>query len=132
MYSTREQDQGSMNIAIVDATLHPLLFTRMPGAKLTSISISQNKAFTAAGHRLGTHMYKEAVWPGGMAYGLDKSNDGRFTVIGGGVPIWIGGHCVGAVGCSTGTPAQDQEVAEAGVKAVMDFVEGKTPAKAKL
>ncbi|KAL9113275.1 MAG: hypothetical protein Q9227_002610 [Pyrenula ochraceoflavens] len=109
-----------MNIAIVDSTLHLLSFSRMPGAKLTSIDIAVNKAFTAAGHRQGTHLYKEAVWPGGAAYGIDKSNGGRFTVIGGGLPVVVEGVCVGAVGCSTGTPAQDQEVAQAGVDAVME------------
>lgn len=87
-----------MNIAIVDASLHLLSFARMPGAKLTSIDIAINKAFTAAGHRSPTHVYREAVWPGGAAYGIDKSNGGRFTVIGGGVPIALeGGEVVGAV-----------------------------------
>jgi uncharacterized protein GlcG (DUF336 family) len=58
-----------MNIAVVDASTHLLHFSRMPGAKITSISIAIDKAFTAAGHRQGTHLYKEAVWPGGAAYG---------------------------------------------------------------
>jgi len=71
-----------MNIAIVDSTLHLLSFSRMPGAKLTSIDIAINKAFTAAGHRTPTHKYKEMVWPGGLAYGIINSNGGRFTVIG--------------------------------------------------
>ena len=73
-----------MNIAVVDSTLHLLSFARMPGAKLTSIDIAINKAFTAAGHRVPTHTYKEAVWPGGAAYGINLSNAGRFMVIGGG------------------------------------------------
>jgi uncharacterized protein GlcG (DUF336 family) len=111
-----------MNISIVDATLYPLAFARMPGAKLTSIDIAQNKAFTAAGHKLGTHMYKENVWPGGIAYGIDKSNGGRFSVIGGGLPIQVDGQVIGAIGCSTGTPAQDQEVSQAGVEAVLQYV----------
>lgn len=41
----------------------------MPGAKITSISIAIDKAFTAAGHRNSTGVYREAVWPGGVAYG---------------------------------------------------------------
>lgn len=53
-----------MNIAVVDASLYLLAFARMPGAKLTSVDIAINKAFTAAGHRTGTHNYKDAVWPG--------------------------------------------------------------------
>lgn len=43
-------------------------------------------------------------------------------LIGGGVPIKIEGQVVGAVGVSTGTPAQDEEVANAGVRAVEEWV----------
>ena len=50
-----------MNIAIVDASTHLLAFSRMPNAKITSIGIAMDKAFTAAGHKVGTHTYKEAV-----------------------------------------------------------------------
>lgn len=111
-----------MNIAIVDATLYLLHFARMPGAKLTSVDIAINKAFTAAGHRNPTHVYREVVWPGGPAYGINNSNGGRFTVIGGGVPVVVDGEVVGAVGCSTGTPEQDREVAQAGVDAVVEYI----------
>ncbi|KPI36353.1 putative 15.0 kDa protein in dhaT-dhaS intergenic region, partial [Cyphellophora attinorum] len=70
-----------MNIAIVDASLYLLHFTRLPGAKLTSIDIAINKAFTAAGHRVPTSAYKAQVQPGGAAYGLSiaGANGGRFT-----------------------------------------------------
>jgi uncharacterized protein GlcG (DUF336 family) len=97
-----------------------LHFTRLPSAKLTSIDIAINKAFTAAGHRVPTSAYKQQVTPGGAAYGLATAgaNHGRFTYVGGGVPIMLDGEVVGAVGCSTGTPAQDEEVAKAGVEAV--------------
>jgi uncharacterized protein GlcG (DUF336 family) len=107
-----------MNIAIVDASCHLISFTRMEGAKLTSIAIAIDKAFTAAGHRAPTSVYKEAVWPGGPAYGIGNSNGGRFTTIAGGVPIVKDGVVVGAVGCSTGMPSQDEDVARAAVDAV--------------
>ncbi|KAK5098157.1 hypothetical protein LTR70_006374 [Exophiala xenobiotica] len=110
-----------MNIAIVDTTLHLLHFERLPGAKLTSIDISVNKAFTAAGHKAPTSVYKDNVWPGGKAFGLNNSNGGRFMYVAGGIPLVarVDGRdvVVGAVGCSTGTPDQDVEVASAGVEA---------------
>ena len=81
--------------------------------------VAMDKAFTAAGHRVGTHIYKEAVWPGGAAYGLGNSNGGRFTTFGGGLPIMNAkGEVIGGIGASTGTPAQDQQVAQAGVDAL--------------
>lgn len=122
-----------MNIAIVDATLQLLSFTRMLNAKLTSIDIAINKAFTAAGHKNPTSVYKEMVWPGGKAFGLNNSNGGKFMYVAGGIPIVIAGEVVGAVGCSTGTPDQDVTVAQAGVDAVMkvwkDEEDGRLEAK---
>lgn len=97
----------------------------MPTAKLTSIDISINKAFTAAGHRIPTASYTTAsknFMPGGPGYSIHNSNGGRFTLIGGGIPIELDGQVVGAIGVSTGTPAQDAEVAQAGVDAVHSWV----------
>jgi uncharacterized protein GlcG (DUF336 family) len=113
-----------MNIAVTDASTHLLHFSRMDGAKITSISIAIDKAFTASGHRIGTHLYKEAVWPGGPAFGIGHSNGNRFMTIGGGLPV-VGknGAILGAVGCSTGTPAQDQQVAQAGIDAIQNLLQ---------
>lgn len=113
------------NIALVDASLYLLHFARMPNAKLTSIDIAINKAFTAAGHKVPTSTYTTQTknfLPGGPGYSIHNSNGGRFTLIGGGVPIEIEGKVVGAIGVSTGTPAQDTEVAMAGVEAVYAWV----------
>ncbi|KAF2787917.1 DUF336-domain-containing protein [Melanomma pulvis-pyrius CBS 109.77] len=107
-----------MNIAVVDSACHLIAFARMEGAKITSINIAIDKAFTAAGHRAPTSVYKEAVWPGGPAYGIGNSNGGRFMTIAGGVPILKDNVVVGAVGCSTGLPKQDEDVAKKGVEAV--------------
>jgi uncharacterized protein GlcG (DUF336 family) len=123
-----------MNIAIVDASTHLLHFSRMPNAKITSISIAMDKAFTAAGHKMGTHLYKDAVWPGGVAFGLGNSNGGRFTTFGGGLPILNQkNEVIGGIGASTGTPAQDQEVVQAGVDALTAFLKsGSASIKSKL
>nr|POF13162.1 putative 15.0 kda protein in dhat-dhas intergenic region [Quercus suber] len=106
----------------------------MPNAKLTSIAIAIDKAFTAAGHRVPTATYTNSpaaknFAPGGVAYGIHNSNGGRFTLIGGGVPIVVDGVVVGAIGVSTGTPAQDAEVAKAGVEAVEGFVKRRNGSK---
>ena len=122
----------STGIDTADSTLHLLSFVRLPGAKLTSIDIAINKAYTAAGHRVGTHNYRDAVWPGGVAYGINLSNGGRFMVIGGGIPVLLeDGSCIGAVGCSTGTPDQDRQCAQAGVDAIIQYMR-EQGSKAKL
>jgi len=102
----------------------------MPNAKLTSIQIAIDKAFTAAGHRVPTATYTNSpaaknFQPGGPAFGIHNTNGGRFCIIGGGLPISVDGVVVGAVGVSTGTPSQDEEVARAGAEAVEQFVKRK-------
>jgi uncharacterized protein GlcG (DUF336 family) len=123
-----------MNIALVDCTLQLLHFVRQPGAKLTSIQISIDKAFTAAGHRAPTSNYTNSpnaknFMPGGPAYGIHNSNGGRFCLIGGGLPITVDGAVVGAIGVSSGTPAQDEQVAKAGVEAIEAYVKRKQGSK---
>ncbi len=107
-----------MSIAIVDEGCNLVAFERMDGAKITSIDIAINKAFTAAGSRKGTHEYADVASPGKPAFGIHVSNQGRFTIFGGGLPILINGQVVGGVGCSSGTAEQDRQVAQAGIAAL--------------
>jgi uncharacterized protein GlcG (DUF336 family) len=105
-----------MDIAIVDDGGHLLMFERMDSAKITSIQVSIDKAFTAAGTRRPTHEYAAVAGAGGPAFGIHVSHQGRFSIVGGGVPIFVDGCIVGAVGCSSGASEQDREVAEAGIQ----------------
>ena len=105
-------------IAVADSGGWPMALYRMDGAKLTSVDIAMNKAFTAAGTRKPTHEYSEIGGAGGSAFGIHASNGGRFTIFGGGVPIVVDGQCVGAVGCSGGSAEEDRIAAEAGAEAV--------------
>ena len=108
-----------MDIAVVDAGGHLLGFHRMDQAKITSIQIAIDKAFTAAGTRKPTRDYKAVGAPDGPAFGIHASNQGRFVIFGGGLPILVNGECIGAVGCSSGTPEQDEQVAQAGIDAFL-------------
>lgn len=106
-----------MCTAVVDESGVLLAFDRMDGGKVSSVSIAIDKAFTAATARHPTTFYAEVSQPGAPAWGIDKSNGGHFCVIGGGVPVIVDGHVVGAVGVSSGTAAQDHDVAQAAVDA---------------
>ena len=107
-----------MDIAIVDDGGHLLVFNRMDGAKLSSIDIAISKAWTAACARRPTHEYAEIAGPGRPAFGIHVSNNGRFMIVGGGLPIAIDGHVIGGIGCSSGNVQQDREVAMAGIGAL--------------
>ncbi len=108
-----------MDIAVVDDGGHLLVFNRMDGAKLSSIDIAISKAWTAACTRRPTHEYAEIASPGKPAYGIHVSNNGRFMIVGGGLPITLDGHVVGGIGCSSGTVQQDRDVAMAGYEALL-------------
>ncbi|MCI0343309.1 MAG: heme-binding protein [Planctomycetales bacterium] len=108
-----------MDIAVVDSGGLLLAFARMDGAKLTSAEIAINKAFTSAGTRKGTHEYAAIAGHGGPAFGIHASHGGRFTVFGGGLPIAVDGETIGGVGCSSGSPEQDRDVAQAGLDALL-------------
>jgi uncharacterized protein GlcG (DUF336 family) len=107
-----------MDIAVVDDAGHLLVFNRMDGAKLSSVDIAICKAWTAACARRATHEYAEIAGPGKPAFGVHTSNQGRFMIVGGGLPILFEGQIVGGIGCSSGTVQQDREVAMAGVQAI--------------
>ncbi|MCX6659893.1 MAG: heme-binding protein [Candidatus Bathyarchaeota archaeon] len=107
-----------MDIAIVDEGGNLLAFERMDGAKITGIDIAINKAFTAAASRRGTHEYAEVASPGKPAFGIHVSNQCRFVIFGGGLPILVKGEVIGGIGCSSGTAEQDRLVAQAGIDAL--------------
>lgn len=89
---------------------------RMDDAWLASVSISRNKAYTAAALDMPTHDLAEASEPGNSLYGLQTTDDNRIVIFGGGYPLEKDGDVVGAIGASGGEVSQDRDVAEAGVE----------------
>lgn len=105
-----------MCIAVTDESGNLIAFERMDGGKITSIDLAIDKSYTAAGVRKGTDVLGEVSHPGNPAYGLSSTLGGRMVVVAGGLPVIVEGEVVGAIGVSSGSPAQDLEVAEAGIK----------------
>jgi uncharacterized protein GlcG (DUF336 family) len=108
-------------LCVADTAGYPIALRRLDGGKVTSVQIAMNKAFTAAGHRKPTHMYKNAV-PGEEAFGIFTQHDGRFTVFVGGLPVVLDGQVVGSIAASGGNGEQDIAVCEAGIAAFMKHI----------
>ncbi len=108
-----------MDIAIVDDGGNLLVFQRMDNARITSITIAIDKAFTAGAARKSTRDYGDVSGPGQPAFGINSSIQGRFMIFAGGLPIFIDDNPVGGIGCSSGSPDQDEEVAQAGIDALL-------------
>jgi uncharacterized protein GlcG (DUF336 family) len=109
-----------MCIAITDEGGNLLAFERMDGGKVTSITIAIDKSFTASAAKKATHDYGSISQPGGPTYGIDSAIGGRLMVVGGGLPVIVDGDVVGGIGVSSGTPAQDLEVAQTGISHFLD------------
>ncbi|MCC9206482.1 GlcG/HbpS family heme-binding protein [Arthrobacter sp. zg-Y769] len=106
-----------MDIAVVDAGGNLKAHVRMDGANIGSITISINKAYTAIAFQCETGDLQGVTRPDGPIFGLSDAHGGRLAVFPGGIPLVRDGSIMGAIGVSTGTIEQDQEVASAGAAA---------------
>lgn len=105
-------------VAIVDESGVLKAFSRQDDAALFNVQVSQDKAYTAVGFGMPTENWHpmikdDAPLAAGAVGGID-----RLVIIGGGYPIEIEGQIVGAIGVSGGHYTQDQEIAQAGLKAI--------------
>lgn len=118
---TRADEIGvPMCIAVVCESGNLVAFRRMDGAKILSVTLSQDKAMTAAVSRRSTNDYNALAVPGSLVNGIQNAMGGRFSTVGGGLPVTVDGDVVGGIGCSSGTPDQDADCAEAGLARFLD------------
>lgn len=106
-----------MCIAVTDESGNLIAFERMDGGKITSIQLAIDKSYTATGIQKSTQALGEVNQPGMPAHGISSTLGGRMVAVAGGVPVVANGAVVGGVGVSSGSPAQDHEVALAGMTA---------------
>jgi len=109
--------------AVTDEAGNLIAFTRMDGAKISSISIAMDKAFTGAAAKKGTHEYNQLAVPGKPTFAIHVTNQGRFSIIGGGLPIIINDEVVGGIGISGGTAEEDQIVAQGAIDYSLSKIE---------
>ena len=102
-------------IAILDDGGHLLHFARMDGASPASAAISVEKARTAAVTRRSSGTWEERIKQGRTAM---LKMPGILPVQGG-VPIIVEGSCVGGVGVSGVQSHEDEQIAQAGIDALL-------------
>jgi uncharacterized protein GlcG (DUF336 family) len=106
-------------VSVVDRNGNTLAMLRDPLAGAHTLEVSRQKAYTAATFQTATSEMKN----------FDALRFApQVLLVGGGVPIKVGGHFYGAVGVS-GAPAKkitgdvDEECALAGIAAISDTLE---------
>ena len=105
----------AVTIAIVDDGGHLLWLQRLDGAAPVSAHIAPGKARTAAMGRRESRVYEEMINQGRFSF---LSAPGLESLLEGGMPILVQGHCVGAVGVSGVKSAEDVQIAKAGIAAL--------------
>lgn len=103
-------------ISVVDEGGNLVHLSRMQGAHIGSIDISMNKAYTSMALKLTTETLGELCQPGQPLYGIQNTNDGRIVVFGGGIPVYIKGKLIGAIGVSGGSVKEDILIAGEAIK----------------
>lgn len=107
-------------IAVVDDGGHLLAFARIDDAKPSSARVAITKATSAAIRRAPTGpLPSEENVSLLLSLGMPLASGGNLTCVRGGLPIVWEGTVVGGIGISAGTEAQDEEVARAGVGALL-------------
>ena len=107
-----------INVAVCDASGIAMAFLRMHGAPLHSISISEDKAYTAASFGLPTSEWTNALNSHSVAVRQGLPMRPRFVQFGGGLPIRMDSILIGGIGVSGGSEEQDEACARFGLEAV--------------
>ena len=101
-------------IAILDDGGHLLHFARMDGATPASAGIAVDKGRTAAISRRSSGTWQERI-----KVRPEMLRMPGILPVQGGLPIMVAGSCVGAVGVSGVQSHEDEQIAKAGIEALL-------------
>jgi uncharacterized protein GlcG (DUF336 family) len=103
-------------VTVIDIHGNVVLTHRMTGAPAFSLELAERKAYTSALIRLRTADLVPLVQPGAELYPLLAVSGGRYSAMGGGVPLTSeSGDVIAGVGVSGGTTDQDIAIVEAAI-----------------
>jgi uncharacterized protein GlcG (DUF336 family) len=100
-------------VTVIDIHGNIVLTHRMTGAPAFSLEISERKAYTSALIQMRTADLVPLVQPGAELYPLLAVSGGRYSAIGGGVPLTSEDQVIAGVGVSGGTTDEDIAIVEA-------------------
>jgi uncharacterized protein GlcG (DUF336 family) len=101
-------------IAVLDDGGHLLGFVRMDEATPANAQIALEKARTSAVTRRASKMWEERV-AGGRLGMLNMP----VLPVQGGLPVMVGGECVGGIGVSGVQSHEDEQIAQAAINALL-------------
>jgi uncharacterized protein GlcG (DUF336 family) len=102
-------------VTVIDVHGNVVLTHRMTGAPAFSLELSERKAYTSALIGMRTADLVPLVQPGADLYPLLAVSGGRYSAMGGGVPLTSEDQVIAGVGVSGGSTKQDVAIVEAAV-----------------
>jgi uncharacterized protein GlcG (DUF336 family) len=99
-------------ISIFDDGGNLILLHCMDGTQIGSISVAQSKGITAVRFKRPTKVFEDIINTSGKTNYIQLPGS---TPIEGGLPLMVDGQCIGGIGISGVTSAQDGQVAAAAV-----------------
>jgi uncharacterized protein GlcG (DUF336 family) len=102
-------------ICVIDVHGNVVLTHRMTGAPVFSLELAERKAYTSALVGMRTADLVPLVQPGAALYPLLAVSGGRYSAMGGGVPVTQDDELIAGVGVSGGTTEEDVAIVEAAV-----------------
>jgi uncharacterized protein GlcG (DUF336 family) len=103
-------------VTVIDVHGNVVLTHRMNDAPAFSLELAERKAYTSALVGMRTADLVPLVQPGADLYPLLAVSGGRYSAIGGGVPLTREDHVIAGVGVSGGTTEQDIAIVEAAMR----------------
>ena len=109
-------------IAVCGPDGNPIAVHVMDGAFLVSFDVATKKAYTSVAVKMSTKELSVLAQPGGTFYGVDKMDNGKIVIFGGGVPLKVGDTIIGGLGISGGTGEEDHSLAEYGLSVLNEVL----------
>jgi len=110
------QNNWTMAVAITDTSGNLVYFERIDGTQVASSAVAINKARSAAIYKRPTKAFQDALAAGGD--GLRILHLEGAVAVEGGLPLFMDGKIVGAIGVSGASSAQDGQAAKPGAEAL--------------
>lgn len=102
-------------ITVVDRGGALVAMVRMNNAWPGGFDLALGKARTASAFHAPSSAFVPMIQPGQPLYSVSCVEGGKYVIVGGGLPITLDGHVIGAVGVSGGSVEQDVAIAEAAI-----------------
>lgn len=115
--SAAEAEGRALVAAVVDESGVLKAFLRMDGARLSSVQVATDKAYTAVSGR-PTHAWHDVLAKDEVLGAGGRHAIGRLVTLGGGYPLVVAGAVVGALGVAGGHYTEDMAAATAALEAV--------------